>query len=103
MRVDAQLTNFTTRVSIASNGTEGNGISLHPSISADGRYVAFSSDADNLVSNDTNNAMDVFLHDCITSQTARVSIASNGTEGNLQATQNKKLLENSLSTTSGPV
>ncbi|MFO7946328.1 MAG: fibronectin type III domain-containing protein, partial [Armatimonadota bacterium] len=81
----------TTRVSVASDGTESNAdssaISL-PSISADGRYVAFVSDASNLVAGDTNEnrwglpARDVFVHDSLTGQTERVSVASDGTQGN---------------------
>ena len=53
----------TTRVSVRSNGTQGNGLSLHPSLSATGRYVAFDSEASNLVSGDTNGTGDVFVHD----------------------------------------
>jgi Tol biopolymer transport system component len=76
-------TSQTSRVSIASNGTQGNDDSFNPSLSADGRYVAFESLANNLVSNDTNGATDIFIHDRQTSQTNRVSVASNGTQGNL--------------------
>jgi Tol biopolymer transport system component len=72
----------TTRVSIASNGVQGNSDSTGTSISADGRYVAFSSQSSNLVSGDTNGAIDAFVHDRQTGQTTRVSIASNGTQGN---------------------
>ena len=75
-------TGQTTRVSVASNGRQGNGDSYAPSVSADGRYVAFSSYAGNLVPGDTNEALDVFVHDCQTGQTTRVSVASDGTEGN---------------------
>ena len=53
----------TTRVSVASDGSQGNHISGYSSISADGRYVAFYSDASNLVSGDTNGYSDVFVHD----------------------------------------
>ncbi len=53
----------TTRVSVASAGTEGNDQSRASSISADGRYVAFESDATNLISADTNAARDVFVRD----------------------------------------
>ncbi len=55
----------TVRVSIASDGTEGNGPSFNDlgSISPDGRFVAFSSDADNLVAGDSNGQSDVFIHD----------------------------------------
>ena len=51
----------TVRVSVDSAGAEGNGGSFSPSISADGRFVAFASIASNLVAGDTNNAVDVFL------------------------------------------
>lgn len=51
----------TTRVSVDSSGVQGNGYSYNPSISADGRYVAFYSDAGNLVSGDTNGMTDVFV------------------------------------------
>lgn len=73
----------TTRVNIDSVGVEGNFASLlNPSISADGRYVAFSSIADNLVPWDTNNSSDIFIHDRLTGKTARASINSSGAEGN---------------------
>jgi hypothetical protein len=75
-------TGVTTRVSVASDGTEGNGGSYRPSTSGDGRYVAFWSYADNLVASDTNGASDVFVHDRLTGETTRVSVASKGTEGN---------------------
>ncbi len=71
------------RVSVASDGTEGNGWSYNPSISADGRYVTFTSSSDNLVSGDTNFSNDIFVHDRQTGTTERVSVASDGTEGNL--------------------
>lgn len=71
-----------TRVSVASGGVEANGGSRVPAISGDGRYVAFVSDASNLVANDTNGFTDIFLHDRQTGTTARVSVASDGTEGN---------------------
>ena len=72
----------TTRVSVASDGTQGNDFSVEPSISASGRYVAFNSLASNLVSGDTNGVVDVFVHDRKTGQTTRVSVASDGTQGN---------------------
>jgi PKD repeat protein/Tol biopolymer transport system component len=72
----------TTRVSVSSDGMEGDGASGGPAISADGRYVAFTSAASNLVSGDTNAATDIFVRDLLTGQTARVSVASDGTEGN---------------------
>ena len=50
-------------VSVASDGTQGDLFSQHPTISSDGRYVAFKSDASNLVGGDTNHTTDVFVHD----------------------------------------
>jgi Tol biopolymer transport system component len=73
-------TGQTSRVSVASDGTQGNGMSDQPSLSADGRYVAFSSIATNLIDNDTNQIWDIFIHDRQTKQTNRVSVASDGTE-----------------------
>jgi Ca2+-binding RTX toxin-like protein len=75
-------TGQTERVSVASDGTQGNDGSWVTSISADGRFVAFSSMASNLVPGDTNGREDVFVHDRQTGQTERVSVASNGTQGN---------------------
>lgn len=77
-------TGVTARVSVSSDGSEGDGdsLSLGQTLSADGRYVAFDSDASNLVPGDTNGTFDVFVHDRQTGQTTRVSIASDGTEGN---------------------
>ena len=57
------LTRRTTRVSVASDGTEGNGYSYWPTISGDGRFVAFHSTATNFVPDDTNGTHDVFVHD----------------------------------------
>lgn len=71
-----------SRVSVASDGTEGSDHSFAPSISADGRFIAFASWASNLVSNDMNGTLDVFVHDRQTGETNRVSVASDGTEGN---------------------
>ena len=76
------LTGTTARVSLASNGTQGNGLSYNPSISSNGRYVAFMSAADNLASGDTNGTWDVFVRDMLTGTTARVSLNSNWTQGN---------------------
>jgi hypothetical protein len=77
---DAQ-TGETTLVSLASDGiTKGNYDSYQPSISSDGRYISFISDADNLVAGDTNGVADVFLHDTQTGTTTRVSVDSTGVE-----------------------
>jgi len=74
-------TGATTRLSVSSNGTEANGVSILPSISANGRYVLFSSSAANLVPGDSNGALDAFLHDRQAGETTRVSVASNGDQG----------------------
>ena len=70
----------TFRVSVSSAGEEGNGSSSDPAVSPDGRYVAFSSNADNLVPDDFNDAPDVFVHDLQTGVTVRVSVTSAGEE-----------------------
>ncbi len=69
-------------VSRAPDGTPGNLSSTAPSLSRDGRYVAFSSDATNLVAGDTNGVTDIFVHDRLTGVTTRVSVASDGAEAN---------------------
>jgi len=63
----------TTRVSVASDGSQGNHHSMEASISDDGRFVAFRSLASNLVTDDDNNRADIFVHDRNTGQTAIVS------------------------------
>lgn len=61
-------------------GVPGNGQSDRASISADGRYVAFSSEASNLVPDDTNGTYDVFVFDRTTKQIARASVDVNGNQ-----------------------
>ncbi|MCG3116923.1 MAG: Ig-like domain-containing protein [Candidatus Manganitrophus sp. SA1] len=75
-------TGTTTRVSIRSNGAQGNRISYDARISRDGRFVAFDSDATNLVEGDTNGRGDIFVHDRQTGITTRPSTDRNGVEGN---------------------
>lgn len=70
----------TSRVSGDSAGGEGNGSSSRPATRADGRYVAFHSDASNLVSADTNGASDGFVQDRHTGATSRVSVDSPGAQ-----------------------
>jgi Tol biopolymer transport system component len=73
----------TDRVSVDPYGRQGNGMSYLPSISADGRYVAFSSFASNItLYADTNHADDVFVHDRLFGYTDQVSIDVAGNEGN---------------------
>ncbi len=75
-----------TRVSVDSTGTEADGDSDRAAISSDGRHVAFSSTATNLVTGDSNGFRDVFVHDRLKKATVRVSIASTGVEGNGDST-----------------
>jgi hypothetical protein len=72
----------TRRVSVASGGAQANASSFEAAISADGRFVAFNSEAANLVAGDTNGYQDVFVHELSTGQTERMSVASTGAEGN---------------------
>lgn len=67
-----------TQVSVSSGGVPGNGLSHHPDLSADGRFVTFASFADNLVAGDTNGVEDVFLHDRVTGVTTRLSEPTGG-------------------------
>ncbi len=79
----------TRRVSVASDGSAAMGASGDAAaagadavaVSRDGRYVAFVSRATNLVANDNNSSLDVFLHDRLTAATERVSLATGGAEG----------------------
>jgi Tol biopolymer transport system component len=75
-------TGITERVSVDSAGNEGNSISANPAISADGRYVAFVSGASSLVPGDTNDDIDVFVHDRQTGATTRVSVDGAGNQAN---------------------
>ena len=70
------------RVSVADDGTEGNGRSSHTSVSEDGRYVAFESSASNLVDDDTNGRKDIFVYDRDTDTIELISLSSNGTQAN---------------------
>ena len=70
----------TIRASLDSSGAQGDGDSLNPAISADGRIVAFESYAANLVPGDTNTTEDVFVKDLITGRTTRVSVDSSGAQ-----------------------
>jgi Tol biopolymer transport system component len=67
-------TQTTIRVSVSTTGDEAEADSYGPSISADGRYIAFTSDADNLDPDDFNGSSDVYVHDRIAHTTKRVSI-----------------------------
>ena len=83
--VHDRQTGETTRVSVSSSGEQGNFYSFYPSISTDGRYVAFASAASNLVSGDTNGREDIFVHDRQTGETTSVSVSSSGEQGNWES------------------
>ncbi|MEV4418242.1 hypothetical protein [Catellatospora sp. NPDC049609] len=86
---DVFLTTFTTpstaavtRVSVKVGGGEANGLSGDPAISANGNFVAFASQATNLVTGDTNNKVDVFRKDVVSGAVVRHSVGLNGVQGN---------------------
>ena len=87
--VHDRLTNITERVSVSSRGRQGNnhsgliGVAAYPAISEDGRFVAFVSQADNLVSKDNNGNADVFVRDRLLGTTERVTINSAGEEADI--------------------
>jgi photosystem II stability/assembly factor-like uncharacterized protein len=70
------------RVSVDGEGAEGNNGSSKPSISSDGRYVAFQSDATDLIPGDTNDSTDIFVYDRTLDTIERVSVDGEGAEGN---------------------
>jgi Tol biopolymer transport system component len=73
-------THRTTAVSVNSSGGPAWRTSINPSISADGRFVSFTSRAANLVADDTNGFDDVFLRDLQTGTTERISVSSGGAQ-----------------------
>ncbi|MGI9584252.1 MAG: hypothetical protein ACR2N7_01525 [Acidimicrobiia bacterium] len=75
-------TGITTLVSVASDGTQADAASTRPAVAGDGSVVAYGSGATNLVADDTNAVADVFAYDVATGVTTRVSVASDGTQGN---------------------
>lgn len=75
-----RLEGITERVSVNAAGAQGNNDSTWPSVSADGRYVAFNSRASNLVEGDTNGKADIFVYDRESRSIERVSVATDGTE-----------------------
>ncbi|MFI0843310.1 beta strand repeat-containing protein [Mesorhizobium sp. IMUNJ 23232] len=72
----------TTLASVSTVGGSGDGQSSGASISGNGRYVVFQSDATNLVAGDTNGTTDVFVRDLQTNTTTRVSTATDGSQSN---------------------
>ncbi|MEQ1952267.1 hypothetical protein [Mesorhizobium sp. CN2-181] len=70
----------TTRITVSSSEAQANGESLVHAVSADGRYIAFTSTATNLVSGDTNGMTDAFLRDTVAGTTIRVNLSSSGAQ-----------------------
>jgi Tol biopolymer transport system component len=85
--VHDRKTGTTERVSVDSAGNQGNSFSEGASVSRDGRFVAFTSVASNLVPGDTNGRSDIFIHDRKTGTTERVSVDSAGNQGNTSSFQ----------------
>ncbi len=83
--VHDRVNRSTERISINSLGEQGNNRSYRASISANGRYIAFPSDAANLVDDDTNGVPDIFVHDRVNRSTERISINSMGEQGNAKS------------------
>lgn len=73
----------TEQVNVSSAEEDGNGSTVNgaPALSADGRYVVFASDADNLVPDDTNGQIDTFVRDRLAGTTERISVTSSGKQG----------------------
>jgi len=70
----------TERVSVSNGGAQANG--LDGTISANGRFIAFLSDAANVVAGDTNKTSDVFVRDRVAKTTQRVSVSTGGAQAN---------------------
>jgi Tol biopolymer transport system component len=77
-----RLSGTTERLTVSSAGEQGNGPSSAPAISADGRYVAFASDASDLAPGDTNGVSDIFVRDRLDATTERVSVSTAGEQAN---------------------
>lgn len=69
-----------TRISVAHDGGEADGPSRQPVVSFDGRFIAFVSDATNIVPGDTNGVSDVFLYDDLAQAIVRISVKEDGSE-----------------------
>jgi putative cell wall-binding protein/Tol biopolymer transport system component len=73
----------TTCASVGTGGAVSDGDAHELSLSADGRFLAFTSAADDLVPGDTNGLGDVFVRDVVAGTTTRASVSSTGIEGDL--------------------
>ncbi len=80
--VHDRATSKTKRINLGMGGTQANGPSENPKLSADGRFVVYRSNASNLVPGDLNGVADVFLYDTVSGTTTRVSVDTRGAESN---------------------
>jgi len=80
-----RLMQQTARVSVATDGSQGNDGSAASRLSADGRFVAMTSYASNLVPGDINGQTDVFVHDRLAHETTLISVDSASSQGDLQS------------------
>jgi Tol biopolymer transport system component len=80
--VHDRVSGTTELVSVATDDTAPAGDSFLPAISADGRFITYTSDADDIVPDDTNEALDVFVRDRHRGTTQRVSLTRTGLEAN---------------------
>jgi hypothetical protein len=83
--VHDRSTGSTERVSVSTAGVQGNDFSSRPALDGSGNLVVFDSGASNLVTGDTNHALDVFVHDRAAGTTERISVSSSGLQGNGQS------------------
>ncbi len=81
-----RLSGAMTRIAAVPSVDGGGVYYATPSLSEDGRKIAFASAANDLVANDTNGKKDVFVRDLDTLETKRVSVSSSGVEGDGDAT-----------------
>jgi TolB protein len=81
-------TGTTERVSLGTAGVQANGDSYEGDVSGDGRFVVFTSEADNLVPGDSNGLPDIFLRDRQAGTTSRVSLGLNGAQANGEGSAN---------------
>ncbi len=88
-------------ISQSSGSVAGNGSSIQATVSGDGRYVAYASDATNLVAGDTNSLRDIFLRDVTGGTTTRISVATGGTQATGGASRAPSINQNSGSTDDG--
>ncbi|MEQ8762757.1 MAG: hypothetical protein RL885_02440, partial [Planctomycetota bacterium] len=77
------LLNTIERVSLGNDGGQSDGVSRQPCVSGNGRFVAFSSEASNLVEGDLNGRADIFVRDLLLDKTVRVNLSGDGAEAAL--------------------